>query len=118
MLILDFEFGCKRRVFNVGYLELFYCENVIVIDECLKEIKLDYIIILSGKVVKVDVIVFVNGFKMECVLYGIEVVGRKEILEEYWDVFGGVGVYNILVLSGFLNFFIIVGELNYLFCCC
>lgn len=118
MLIPDFEFGCKRRVFNAGYLESLHRENVTVTDERPKEIKSDHIITSSGKVVKADAIVFANGFKTERVLHGIEVVGRKETLEEHWDALGGVGAYNTLALSGFPNFFIIVGELNHPLCCC
>lgn len=110
MLIPDFEFGCKRRVFNAGYLESLHRDNVTVTDERPQEVKSDHIVTLGGNIVKADAIVFANGFKTERVLEGVDVIGRTQTLEEHWDDLGGPGAYNTLALSGFPNFFIIVGT--------
>ncbi|KAK0610055.1 hypothetical protein B0T17DRAFT_621331 [Bombardia bombarda] len=93
MLIPDWSIGCKRRVFDCGYLESLHAENLTLTDE------------------PADVIVLATGFDSNRYLGGVEVVGREgETLEEHWERAGGAGAYNASCLSGFPNFFLLMGP--------
>lgn len=110
MLIPDFEYGCKRRVFDAGYLACLHRENVELTDESPREVTSDHIVTKSGRKVAVDVIVLANGFKVDRLLNGIDVIGREETLEEHWESLGGPGAYESCSMNGFPNFFHIMGT--------
>ncbi|KAL2258218.1 hypothetical protein VTK26DRAFT_8563 [Humicola hyalothermophila] len=111
MLIPDFEVGCKRRIFDSGYLESLHAENLTLTDEKVVEILPEGVRMESGKVIDADVIVLANGFATNEYLDDVEVVGRAgETLKEHWRSFGGPGAYNCTALSGFPNFFLLFGP--------
>ncbi|KAJ4199312.1 hypothetical protein NW759_016138 [Fusarium solani] len=110
LLIPDFEFGCKRRIFDSGYLESLHAENLSLTDEAATEILPDGVRMANG-VIKADVIILANGFETSNFLHGIEVIGRGgQSLHEHWDRFGGAEAYNTTSVSGFPNFFILYGP--------
>ncbi|AEO59771.1 hypothetical protein MYCTH_54721 [Thermothelomyces thermophilus ATCC 42464] len=111
MLIPDFEVGCKRRIFDSGYLETLHAENVTLTDEPVAEILPDGLRMRSGTVVEADVIIMANGFATNQYLPGVEVVGRDgETLAQHWESFGGPEAYNCTSLSGFPNMFFLLGP--------
>lgn len=115
MLIPEFEFGCKRRVFDTGYLEALHRENVVLTDEPVVEIVEDGVRLESGEVVEADVIVLANGFEMNELLEGVEVVGRGgETLHQHWENTGGLGAYKTLCVSSHPNFFFPLGLFSHL----
>lgn len=111
LLIPDFEVGCKRRVFNTGYLESLHSEKLTLTDEPALEIVPEGVRTKSG-IIPADVIVTANGFKTgNGFMPGIEVVGRNgETVEKHWEAFGGAEAYNSSVMSGFPNFFVLLGP--------
>jgi len=109
MLIPQWEYGCKRRIFDSGYLESLHRENVTLTDEPAMEIVENGVRLRNGEVVEADVIVLANGFQMNDLLDGVEVVGRGGgTLKEHWK--GGVKAYNLTSLNGFPNIFFPLGE--------
>ncbi|KAK1826615.1 hypothetical protein QBC39DRAFT_268701 [Podospora conica] len=111
MLIPEFEFGCKRRVFDTGYLKALHRENVVLTDEPAVEVVENGVVLRSGELVEADVIVLANGFEMNDLLEGVEIVGRDgETLQEHWQKIGGLGAYKTLCVSGFPNFFFPLGP--------
>jgi cation diffusion facilitator CzcD-associated flavoprotein CzcO len=111
MLIPDFEVGCKRRVFDSGYLESLHAENFTLTNEGVAEILPKGVRMRSGKVVEADVIVLATGFSTNRYLNGVEVIGRGGItLEKHWEAFGGPEAYHCTALSGFPNMFLILGK--------
>lgn len=108
MLIPDFEIGCKRRIFDVGYLRSLHLNNMTLTDESVEMVVPDGISTNKG-FVKADVIVLANGYKTNQFLSGVEVNGRHETLVEHWERMGGPGAYNCTAVSGFPNFFLIWG---------
>lgn len=110
MLIPEFEFGCKRRVFDTGYLEALHREDVVLTDEPAVEIVEEGVRLRSGEVAEADVIVLANGFEMNELLEGVEVVGRGgETLHQHWETTGGLGAYKTLCVSSHPNFFFPLG---------
>ncbi|KAI5463059.1 hypothetical protein BGZ63DRAFT_353492 [Mariannaea sp. PMI_226] len=109
LLIPDFEIGCKRRIFDSGYLESLHSENLTLTNDRAVEIVANGVKTESG-FVEADVIVMANGFITNKFVGGIDVVGREGTLSEHWESFGGAEGYNCSTMSGFPNFFILIGP--------
>lgn len=73
--VFEFEIGCKRCVFDFGYLECFYLEKIIFINDKVVEILFYGVKMVDGWVVEVDVLVLVNGFEMNIFMIFLLVVG-------------------------------------------
>lgn len=113
ILIPDYEIGCKRRIFDSGYLESLHSDNVTLTNEPVTEIVPEGVRMQSGRVVEADVIILANGFGTNQFLPDVEVVGRNgETLIDHWKSFGGPGAYNCTSLSGFPNMFFLLGEFH------
>jgi cation diffusion facilitator CzcD-associated flavoprotein CzcO len=112
ILIPDFEVGCKRRIFDSGYLESLHAEDFNLTDDKAVEILPNGVRMQSGEVIEADVIILANGFTTNEYLGGVEVVGRGgETIKQHWESFGGPEAYNCTALSGFPNFFLVMGML-------
>ncbi|KAM5356966.1 hypothetical protein ACJ41O_003612 [Fusarium nematophilum] len=109
MLIPDFEVGCKRRIFDSGYLESLHSDNLTLTNEPAVEIVSNGVKTERG-FIDADVIVMANGYITNTFLGGIEVIGRERTLNEHWESFGGAEAYNCSAMSGFPNFFILLGP--------
>lgn len=110
MLIPDFEIGCKRRIYDPGYLASLHSDNVTLRDDAIEEVTPDGVRSSDGYT-KADVIVLATGYETNTFCTGIEVVGRGGVTaEEHWTSIGGPGAYNTTCISGFPNFFTILGK--------
>lgn len=110
LLIPDFEVGCKRRIFDSGYLRGLHEYNLTLTDEKPLEILPEGVRTAKG-IVEADVIVLANGFVTNDFLIGVDVRGMGgKTLKEHWSSFGGAEAYNCSVLSGFPNMFILLGP--------
>ncbi|KYK59859.1 hypothetical protein DCS_00993 [Drechmeria coniospora] len=111
MLIPDFEIGCKRRIFDCGYLKALHAPNLDVVDDPIVEILPQGIRTKNGSVTKTDVIVLANGYSTNQFMAGIEVAGRNGVtLGEHWSKFDGPEAYNCVAMNEFPNFFMILGP--------
>ncbi|KAF6807265.1 ATP-binding cassette [Colletotrichum sojae] len=109
-IIPEFELGCKRRIFDAGYLASMHSENFTLMDEPVLGIVPEGIRTKDG-VVEADVIVAANGFVTNNAVGGLEVVGRGGgTIDGHWESFGGPEAYNCTVVNGFPNFFILLGP--------
>ncbi|KAK2684476.1 hypothetical protein QWA68_016280, partial [Fusarium oxysporum] len=110
LLIPDFEIGCKRRIFDSGYVESLHSENLTLTDDKVFEILPEGVRTEKG-LVEADVIILANGFETDPFLSGVELVGRGgKTVTEHWEEFGGPEGYNTTALSGFPNFFMLYGP--------
>lgn len=112
MLIPDFEVGCKRRIFDPGYLDSLHADNLELTDAPVAEIVPEGVKMADGRLIEADVIVACTGFKLEDFMFPMEVVGvGGETVTEHWaKLGGGPEAYNCSVMSGFPNFFQILGK--------
>ncbi|KZP27803.1 FAD/NAD(P)-binding domain-containing protein [Athelia psychrophila] len=103
-----YNVGCKRRVFDPGYLKCLNRDNVHVTSDPIVKIEPTEVITESGKHYPADVIVLATGFdtgKMR-----MNIVGQDGITAaEHWDQHGG-GAYKTTAMSPFPNFFIVLGP--------
>lgn len=110
LLVPEFEIGCKRRIFDAGYLESLHAENLTLTDEKALEIVPEGVRTENG-LVEADVIVLANGFVTNEFLIGLEVRGYGgKTVQEHWQSLGGPEAYNCSVLSEFPNFFMLLGP--------
>lgn len=112
MLIPDFEVGCKRRIFDPGYLKALHAENVELTDQAAEEIVGEGVKMKGGRVVEADIIVACNGFQTDDCLAPIQVVGLggKTVQQHWAETCGGPGAYNCTAMSGFPNLFALQGP--------
>ena len=110
ILIPDFEVGCKRRIFDAGYLESLHSENLTLTNEKPLEIVPSGVRTDSG-VVEADVIILANGFVTNDFLPDMEIRGQRgQTIQQHWESYGGVEAYNCSALSGFPNMFMLLGP--------
>ncbi|KAJ5001779.1 Baeyer-Villiger monooxygenase [Colletotrichum sp. SAR 10_66] len=109
-IIPDFELGCKRRVFDSGYLESLHSENMTLMDDPVLEIVPEGIRTKDG-IIEADVIVMCNGFVTNNAVGGLKVIGRGgETIDQHWESFGGAEAYNCTILNNFPNLFVLLGP--------
>ncbi|KAJ5341330.1 dimethylaniline monooxygenase [Penicillium brevicompactum] len=112
LLIPDFDVGCKRRIFDPGYLESLHDDKVLLTDAKAEKITADGIETNKG-FVSADVIVLATGFKTNKFIPFMNVVGRNgQNVEQHWErkEYGGPAAYNCSALNGFPNFFMLLGP--------
>ncbi|PNY26054.1 Uncharacterized protein TCAP_04011 [Tolypocladium capitatum] len=111
LLIPDFDIGCKRRIFDPGYLKALHATNLDVTDDPITRVLPDAVQTKSGATTKADVIVLATGYITNSFMEGIEVVGRNGVtVGEHWESFDGPEAYNGCALNGFPNFFMLFGP--------
>ncbi|KAK2058703.1 monooxygenase [Colletotrichum caudatum] len=110
LLIPDFEVGCKRRIFDAGYLTSLHADNMKLTNDKPLEIVPEGVRTEKG-LVEADVIILANGYHTNEFAAGIEVIGRRgETLLSHWESFGGPEAYFGTALSGFPNFVLLLGP--------
>ncbi|RKL41678.1 hypothetical protein BFJ72_g5570 [Fusarium proliferatum] len=109
LLIPDFEIGCKRRIYDSGYLACLHSKNLTLTNERALKI-VENGVETDRSFIEADVIVLANGFSTNTFLEGVEIVGRDETLTQHWESFGGAEAYNCSAMSGFPNFFMLLGP--------
>ncbi|KAL7790804.1 hypothetical protein V8C37DRAFT_410783 [Trichoderma ceciliae] len=110
ILIPDFEIGCKRRIYDPGYLTSLHSEKVTLRDDSIEEVTPNGIRSKNGYT-EADVIVLASGFETNTFCTNIDIVGRGGVTaEEHWKSLGGPGAYNSTSISGFPNLFLILGP--------
>lgn len=112
ILIPDWEVGCKRRIFDSGYLRSLHADNITLTNSKALEILPNGVRTTDG-FHEADVLILANGFVTNNYLDSIKITGMKGLtLSEHWDRFGGPEAYNCSAVSGFPNFFLILGKSN------
>lgn len=110
ILIPKFPLGCKRRVFDPGYLDSLHRTNVELTTEKIVEFT-ETGLRTTDRDIDVDAIILSTGFKVQEFLSPIEVVGRSgKTLNEHWKDTRGAQAYKATFVHGFPNFGIVFGP--------
>ncbi|KAE8343328.1 hypothetical protein BDV24DRAFT_173060 [Aspergillus arachidicola] len=106
--------GCKRRVMDTDYLACLHRNNVeLVYDDPIDHITESGILTKSGRAINADAIVLANGFETQKPLFPMEIRGQNgQDIADHWLEFadGSPEAYFGTCLSGFPNFFILMGP--------
>ncbi|KAF9893639.1 hypothetical protein FE257_010951 [Aspergillus nanangensis] len=109
VLIPDFDVGCKRRIFDPGYLRSLHNEKLVLTDARITEIVPDGVRTSEG-FIPADVIVLATGFQTNQFTPYMEVRGKNGSLHEHWERYDGPGAYNCSAMSEFPNYFLLLGP--------
>lgn len=108
MLIPKFEIGCKRRIYDSGYLKALHDPRVNLTNSPIQEIVPQGIRTERGTI-EADVIVVANGYDVHHPLPHGVIKGRNgEDLVHHWSKYGGPGAYNGSAVASFPNLFFIL----------
>ncbi|KAA8915542.1 hypothetical protein TRICI_002281 [Trichomonascus ciferrii] len=111
ILTPDFPVGCKRRIFDPGYLASLHRDNVYLTTDRIARITKDSIITNSGEEYKVDAILLATGYKVQDFLAPMEIIGKNGIsLNRHWEETNGAQAYKSCYVNGFPNFGIVFGP--------
>lgn len=106
----NYSFGCKRVVFDPGYLEALGRSNVDMEWDPITRITLNGIQTKSGKEHQLDVIAFATGFDISSSMT-LDVTGTNGVrLQDYYDKEGGPTGYMGTGIPGFPNWVTILGP--------
>ena len=107
----DFPLGCKRRVFDPGYLDSLNLPNVELLGEGIAEITETGIVSTSGIVDEYDIIVLATGFQVADFLTPMHIVGSHGIsLHDQWKECRGAQAYLGTHVHNFPNLAILFGP--------
>jgi cation diffusion facilitator CzcD-associated flavoprotein CzcO len=103
-------YSTQRRIFDCGYLDSLHKEKMHLTNAKILEIVPEGIQTSNG-LIPADVIVLATGFDTNRFLPGMQVHGRENTtVDEHWARHAGPGAYNTSALSGFPNFFLLLGP--------
>lgn len=105
----NYEFGCKRVLLSNDFYPALMRPNVDLITEPISTVGEHSIVIADATERHADVLIFGTGFRVTDLLKGTRIVGRHGIeLQEAWRE--RVNAYLGVTVSGFPNFFILLGP--------
>ncbi|KAI5119485.1 hypothetical protein M0805_009509 [Coniferiporia weirii] len=108
-LIPSYPPGCRRTIFDPGYLQALHRPNMSLVWDDIDEIVPEGIAMKDGRIVPLDVIVLATGFNLEAVY--IDVEGREgKTLKGYFEEQKGPAAYMGTTVPGFPNFFLVFGP--------
>lgn len=107
--IIPFSF--QRRIFDSsGYLKSLNAENITLTNAKPLEIVSEGIKTDKG-FIAADVIVLATGFQTSEFFHGMDIFGRNGLsVKEHWSKYPGPTAYNSCAISGFPNFFMLLGP--------
>jgi hypothetical protein len=103
-LLISLE-GCKRRIFDPGYLRALHSKNMALAPEGISEIDETSITSESGAREEFDVIVLATGFEVTDFLGPLKITGKNGIdLHQQWNEHVGAQAYLGMHVHNFPNF--------------
>ncbi|KAI1488826.1 monooxygenase [Biscogniauxia mediterranea] len=110
-IIPTFPLGCKRRIFDPGYLDSLNLPNVELIPEGIKEMNETGIVSASGRRDEYDIIVLATGFQVSQFLTPMHIVGSTgKALHDQWRECRGAQAYLGTYVHNFPNLAILFGP--------
>ncbi|ETS78550.1 hypothetical protein PFICI_10612 [Pestalotiopsis fici W106-1] len=110
-IIPNFPLGCKRRIFDPGYLDSLNKSNVELLAEGIQEITETGIISASGIRDDFDIIVLATGFQVSQFLTPMHIVGSTGVsLHDQWAQCRGAQAYLGTHVHNFPNMAILFGP--------
>ncbi len=104
-----FRLGCKRILISSDYYRVLQQENVELVTDGIAEIRPNSIVTRDGKERPVDVIIYATGFETAEAKPPFRILGRRgRDLKDAWR--GGISAYAGTTVTGFPNFFLLLGP--------
>lgn len=104
-IVPDFPLGCKRRIYDPGYLASLHRDNIHLLPEGIKEVTETGIISDSGREEDFDAIILATGFDVTSFLAPMNIVGKHGgSLHHQWASHRGAQAYMGTFIHNFPNF--------------
>ncbi|EJD02410.1 FAD/NAD-binding domain-containing protein [Fomitiporia mediterranea MF3/22] len=108
-LIPSYPPGCKRAIFDPGYIEALQRPNISLNWDGISKFEHDGLVTKTGEKIPLDVVVFATGFHFTRLT--TDVTGQGGLtLQQYFDSKGGPTAYLGTTIPSFPNFFMIFGP--------
>ncbi|KAH8833073.1 hypothetical protein DL96DRAFT_705710 [Flagelloscypha sp. PMI_526] len=105
----QYTMGCKRVIFDSGYLDCLHQSNINICWDHIKEIVPEGILTKAGETHPLDVLIYGTGYAAD--RYPLRVVGSSGLtIQEYYDTQKGPTAYLGLSIPNFPNFFMLSGP--------
>ncbi|KAI9168091.1 Baeyer-Villiger monooxygenase [Paramyrothecium foliicola] len=110
-IVPNFPLGCKRRIYDPGYLASLHRDNVELVPEGIKEFTETGMISESGKETEFDAAILATGFAVTSFLAPMEIIGKNgRSLRSQWDSHRGAQAYMGTFVHNFPNLAILFGP--------
>lgn len=107
----DYPVGCKRRVFDPGYLDALHRKNVGLCTDRIAAVDSTGVTLNNGRHEDFDIIVYATGYYTQEYLSPMVIRGQdKKTLTDHWKETKGCQAYMGTAVSGFPNFAIMFGP--------
>ncbi|KAJ3342084.1 hypothetical protein HDU93_003300 [Gonapodya sp. JEL0774] len=114
-LLPKYEAGCKRRVFDTGYLASLHRENVELVTNRITSINKNGVVTADGKLFEVDVIIYATGFDSQNPFGDAKIIGSDGVdIHDRWRL-GGEALHGTVVAK-MPNFFIMMVSFLWVSC--
>ncbi|KIY71961.1 FAD/NAD-P-binding domain-containing protein [Cylindrobasidium torrendii FP15055 ss-10] len=107
-LIPDYDMGCRRVIYDSGYIEALNRPNVELVLDGIDHVTEDGIVSKSGEHHQLDVLIYSTGFVSDG--YPLHVKGLDTTIKKFYDAHDGPTSYMSVALPGFPNFCLIGGP--------
>lgn len=109
LLTPTYAVGCKRRIFDPGYIGSLHNSNLTLTDDPVDHFTENSVVTAAGVEYPCDVFIAANGFAP--MHFEMPVHGRNgSTMKAHWNEMGGVEAYKSVAMSDFPNFFLIFGP--------
>lgn len=109
LLTPTFAVGCKRRIFDPGYIKSLHRPNMHLTQDAVDHFTEKSVVTASGEEYPCDVFIAANGFAP--MHFSMPVHGRNgATMQTHWNEIGGISAYKSVAMSDFPNFFLIFGP--------
>lgn len=108
LLLPDFKFGCKRTIFDPGYLNSLHNEKMDLVQESITQITESAVHTDQGTH-PADVIIFATGYDVKEGITKLDIHGRNESLVLKWKR-EGISAYDTILVEDFPNMFMLAGP--------
>lgn len=93
-IVPEFPLGCKRRIYDPGYLASLHRENVELRPEGIQRLTEKGIVSESGAEADFDAIILATGFEVASFLKSLKIIGKNgRDLQDQWDRHRGAQAY-------------------------
>ncbi|KAF4994132.1 hypothetical protein FDECE_13232 [Fusarium decemcellulare] len=107
----DFPLGCKRRIYDPGYLASLHRDNVELLPEGIQEFTKNGLISETGKTEDFDAVILATGFDVQSFLAPMKITGKTGVeLQDQWSRRRGAQAYMGTFVHNMPNFAILFGP--------
>ena len=110
LVIPDFHIGCKRLIFDHGYMPALHDKRMELTDSTIERVEANSVILINGKRIPADIIVACTGYDVVKSYHSFDIVGRNNIdIQALWNK-EGITAYETVLVRDCPNLFLIGGP--------